>query len=282
MAHRGNKVSFVLFVFGRKPNYYIQARYAILSLMAFTTFPYEIIIITDNTDEFSMFGEEISFIKITPEIMREWQGKYHFFWRAELVAVLKASKKTDNILFYIDSDIIVHKSLMPLLEKIQGGYICMYTKEKNLHTMGKRDWLSCRFKEIIGKDISKTTYNMAKKITNKQWNDIKVTSQHFMWNFGVLGLAKEYFYVLQQALDLCDNFYEQNIKKETVGQLALSIVCAEAATMVSADEFIYHYWNQKEKVTAKITKQFTIFDNKNLTVDQQIQYIKELGLNPQS
>jgi hypothetical protein len=66
-----------------------------------------------------------------------------------------------------------------------------------------------------------------------------------MWNAGLIGLRSDQRRLLDDVLDLTDQFHAR-YPKHVMEQFAFSYVLSRELALHAADDHVYHYWNFKE------------------------------------
>ena len=136
-------MNIVYLVFGNNRDHYRQAYFSICTALAWKNDHDKIIILTEDPSLFNFFGNIAEIIPIDKNIIKEWEGKYQFFWRVKIKALQHIAEKypLDSIL-YLDGDTFFYKDMQPIRDGLQNGQNYMPTaiKQGSMHWK-KNCWL---------------------------------------------------------------------------------------------------------------------------------------------
>lgn len=248
--------------FGDRFDIHIQAYFSMLSFYRQLSDDDRIVMVTTNPN----FYKRISFADIIPvndKTIEEWKGKHHFLWRTKIKAIeMVAFKYSDSDLVYVDCDTFLYGDLSKLKEGLQKGQGYMdvddghpkYRKFKPMH--------------------------MWEKIAGHTYAGITLGMQHHMWVAGVLGIPYSYKHVvIQTALQLCDEIMDDEPEDIVVEQYALSIAMYEKASLASTQDFIGHYWANKDAWIKMINVFMIRSYMTNATLEQDLKEFQQLPLS---
>jgi hypothetical protein len=193
-----------------------------------------ILIYTDKPNSLQIFSgnKNIKIEEISPDKIKEWRGKIDFVHRVKIEILLDAVKKGCKNLFYCDGDTYFLKDPMPLFLMVNKFTSLMHLPESSL-ALGK---------DPISKKMRKFVKANKFQVSGKP---VAISENTVMWNAGVIGLDFNNTNLLQNILELTDEMHSK-YPKHVTEQLAVSWALQSNSTILSADEEIYHYWNQKE------------------------------------
>lgn len=241
-------------VFGNSLSNYCQAFFSILTFLHQKEENDIIVIVTDMPERFISIKDIVDIIVVNEETLNDWKGEYEFFWRIKIKALQLVSEKFKNRhIFYLDSDTFLFGDLTELKKCLDENNNLMHTNE------GKLSELS-----------SKTEKRMWNQVKNKNYIGIEVNSNICMWNAGVIGIAKNNLFQLNQILEVCDLLCRYNVTKRLIEQFSFSIVLNNNLKLLPAEFAIGHYWGNKDVWDNEIYKFISDCNLNCLSLSQQI------------
>ena len=100
-------------IVGDDPSYYNQAVFSILSALSKTTEEDTVVVLTDHPNQLKVLNSRILIISIDPDMIEEWKGDHHFFWRIKIEALLHiASRFEGEDILYLDTDTVLYADLV--------------------------------------------------------------------------------------------------------------------------------------------------------------------------
>jgi hypothetical protein len=206
----------------------VQALYAACSALAFRGGAAATVhVFTDTPEFFNPIAGAIELIEITPEIMREWRGPSDFVLRAKLCVSLKMMEMyPQDPTFLIDADTFFYREYAELLSRVGPQDAVLHRKEYHVATHPTGQLI--KFRRHVGRV----------KFRGKPL-DLSID----MWNSGVTGVHPAQRERLEEAIEIID-LIAPHYRKPFIDQYAVSL-CLKDLHLHSADEFIFHYWNQK-------------------------------------
>lgn len=224
-----------------------QNLFSILSLLKRhegLPFVERILVYTDRPEFFRKYLGDLKgmqYESLGPDQLKQWRGAIDFVHRVK-IEMLKhsAGNFPQNNVFYVDGDTFFEKDPSHLLALIDPHHSVMHEAETVLE-LGK-DPLSKK----INRFIKKAEFKVGGK-------SIKIPTGTMMWNAGTLGFAPVFFKELDAVIEITDQAYSR-YQKHIMEQLAFSYVLATKSRIHSAQEYINHYWRNKEAYTFVISQ----------------------------
>jgi hypothetical protein len=227
-------MNITLLTFGEKVETHSQANLAILSLLNDPHHFNKIIVVTDNAKLYTklLAHPQIVIEEIANDTLKDWLGRYSFFWRIKIKALeLIVNKYTDAPIMYLDSDTVLKGSLAELKSMLDAGHHFMHLNEGYL----------CKAK-------TKTEKLMWKQVAGKTFGGVTISSQHCMWNAGVVGIPRQTAkQTISLALQICDDMCAANVTRRLIEQFAFSVALSETNMLKPADRYFAHYWSNKSE-----------------------------------
>lgn len=255
-------MNIVYLVFGNKMDNYQQAYFSIYTAWARKNVEDRIIVVTEEPTLFHSFEDKIVNIPINKEVIKEWEGKYQFFWRVKIKALQLIAEKypTDSIL-YLDSDTFFYENMDSLRNGLKNGQNYMHLEE------GKLSKLS-----------SKTEKLMWQQLKGKTYNTIKIDENSAMWNAGLIGISPQHFGCLDLTLGINDEMCADKVTRRLIEQFAFSIGLNEYSKLKSADDVVGHYWGNKKEWNSIIGLFLKECFMKNYSLEGIVGEVKKMNL----
>ncbi|MBC6988298.1 hypothetical protein [Hymenobacter sp. BT491] len=230
--------------FGRETEYR-RALFAILSFWAWYSGDIKQVrthLFTDNPDYFKPFLGDIpiDYTLLTPEKIALMRGKIDFIHRMKICLIDETFVKYPGAkLLYVDSDTFFIKDPLPWMQSIVDGrsfmHVFEYKFEEYRHVPMPTYWA---FINLIETKIFRTSKG-----------ERRVSLDMESWNAGVMGLPSSVAELLPDIYDLTDQFYPPT-SHSTCEQYAFSLILKEQTQLSACAEYVFHYWENAEKVTA--------------------------------
>ncbi|HQC06143.1 MAG TPA: hypothetical protein PK067_03870 [Kaistella chaponensis] len=253
-------MNIVYFVFGNNMEHYQQVYFSIYTAFACKNNEDRIIVITEEPTLFNSFDDHIKIIPINRDVIKEWEGKYHFFWRVKIKALqLIAQKYPLDSILYLDGDTFFYENMNILREGLKNGQNFMHLKE------GKLSELS-----------SKTEKLMWQQMKGKSYHHIKIDENAAMWNAGLIGISTQHFDCLELTLGINDAMCADHVTRRLIEQFAFSLGLNEYSTLQPADQIVGHYWGNKTQWNTIIDHFLKECFMKNYSFVQIVQQVKEI------
>jgi len=250
-----------------------ECKLALLSLIKvdyqFAQKEIEIIIFTDQKEEFNIFEEALTihFHLLDQEKVKEFRGDIDFVHRVKIKVLQEVARRYAGLFLYCDTDVLFQFTINELFDKINDSNFYMHLNE---------GLISKRSNPILKKtdDFLRSGHQLKTSEGKKYF----FSNSLIMYNAGVLGFPSNKAYLLNDVLDLTDKMY-QLFPKHIVEQFAFSYVLQTNGTVWEANEQIFHYWNLKE---IRPYIQSFLDKNKDLSITMMAQKITELKIVQQS
>ncbi len=249
-------------VIGENPLYHAQTCFSIYSFLNQTDATDRVYVITDAPEFYKRLSEKIYIIPINQAQLKDWQGKHKFFWRAKIKALEHiCTLNPDESVLYLDTDTFLFGNLETLKSDLKNPM--MHLNE------GK-----------LSERTSKTEKRMWHGVKNKIFGGITIEENHCMWNAGVVGIpANTGSKICTLALTICDEMLAEKITPYFIEQFSSSVALSENGDMKAADEYIGHYWSNKDEWTDEIYKFIITSSLKNNSVDDDIEAISQFNFS---
>jgi hypothetical protein len=192
-------------------------------------------VFTDSVAPFNeLFADRaLECVPVSAEQIKDWKGKIDFVHRLKIKVMQDFFERYQGDVIYLDSDTCFTQNIESLWQSIATGHLLMHTRE------GK---VSSRINPVFKKLARFLSLNT---ISLKDGSKLKIPPATDMWNAGALGLTPAHKPLLDKVLLLTDSMYPV-YPKHIVEQFAFSYYFQQEATVLPAEDCIYHYWNFKE------------------------------------
>ena len=216
--------------FGEDVSICVQAYFSMLSFYKQFDATDRMVVVTTSPHLFKRM-EFAEIIPITNEVIEEWQGKHHFFWRAKIKAIeMVSSQYADDDLLYLDFDTFLYGDIHNIKQLLANGQGLMDVNDGH---PSKRKFKPQR---------------MWKTVANRTYANITLGMQHDMWIAGVVGIPKaKMSQVVTTALEICDGMLDDQAEPIVIEQYSLSIAMYEIAGLSPTQQWIAHYWKNKSQ-----------------------------------
>lgn len=249
-------------VIGENPLHHAQTCFSIYSFLNQTDATDRVYVITDAPEFYERLSEKINIIPINQGQLKDWQGKYKFFWRAKIKALEHiCTLHPDESVLYLDTDTFLFGNLETLKSDLKNPM--MHLNE------GK-----------LSERKSKTEKRMWQGVKSKIFGGITIDENHCMWNAGVVGIpANKGLKVCELALTICDEMLAEKVTPYFIEQFSSSVALSENGDMKVADKYIGHYWSNKDEWTDEIYKFIITSSLKNSSVEDDIKAISQFNFS---
>jgi len=249
-------------VIGKNPLHHAQTCFSIYSFLNQTDANDRVYVITDAPEFNIRLAEKINIIPINQAQLKDWQGEHKFFWRAKIKALQHICLlHPDESVLYLDTDTFLFGNLETLKSDLKNPM--MHLNE------GK-----------LSERKSKTEKRMWQGVKNKVFGGITIEANHCMWNAGVVGIpANKGLLVCRLALTICDEMLAAKVSPYFIEQFSSSLALSENGDLKSADQYIGHYWSNKDEWTDEIYKFIITSTLKNNSVEDDIEEISQFNFS---
>jgi hypothetical protein len=173
-----------------------------------------------------------------PDQLRAWRGPADFVHRAKICLLQAFFDKYNAPVCYLDSDTLFVRNPAPLFATVAPGTSLMHIMEETLEQP------QAPLLQKIGRFVRRQPLRL-------HGNTFRIPLHTAMWNAGVLGLHPTHALLLPDVLRLTDQLYN-HYPKHLMEQLAFSYLLQEHTTVMAAAPYVFHYWNLKEALDARI------------------------------
>lgn len=234
-------MNLLLLTFGARPENHHQAVFSVLSFFRDPVVS-SVMVMTDQPEMYRWLSTQaarrvdgrelppLEIIPVDPATLAEWQGRQQFFWRIKIKAIEQAiGRYPGQHLVYVDSDTFMANNLAAVSRLLDQGSALMHCQEYRLG--------ECRDQTVV---------QMNRLLSGRQFADVPVTPQSWMWNAGVVGLpACRAAELLQLTLQVCDGMCATEAPRRLIEQFAFSVALDHAAALHPCESTIGHYWGNK-------------------------------------
>lgn len=248
-------MNLIYLVFGKKTSYHYEAVFSIYSFLAISKSIERVCVYTDAPEFYKHMGDKVTLRVIDEKQLEEWKGKYGFFWRVKIKAVEDAIQRyPGKITVYLDSDTFAYKSTNNFEQLLHDGNAFMHKQESLLST-----------------SRSNTTTKMWHQMKGRTFSGITINDEHAMWNAGLIAIpVDKQMETINLSLQLCDDMCAANITPRLIEQLAFSLSLQKTYSLLPSDDFVGHYWGNKNGWDSLISDYLAFSHLQNLTVDAEI------------
>ncbi len=257
---------FVIQCYGRESTLR-EAKFCVLSVLKFIKDDdnYTIVLYTDSPLFFEDIKEYVLFEPMPPETVQQWKGKHNFIHRVKVMMLLDFVSKYEGKFLYLDSDTWFKKSPQQLFDIIDGNNAVLHLPE-------------APFKSNANPIIKKIhRFIKAHSFTLNSGEQVKIPTNYFMWNAGVIGLPTQAKPVIEKVLQLTDEMLLA-YQKHVMEQLAFSYYLQKEFIPHRSDDTIEHYWQFCGSAEKHIAEFFNSVEGKS--IDAKIQAVHSFNWQP--
>lgn len=227
-------MNIVLLVFGNDIVYHAQAYFCILSLLKYRGKEDTISLYTDNPRYYNRYKEYINVIEVPSFLIKKWENGTGYIFRVKIKAIEdSAQRHPDSHLLFIDCDTVVYNKIDSIKEILDKGNGIMYNDEGHPSKM------------------KGASLRMWKALEGQQIGSCTISQRHNVWNSGVIGIPKDKLTdVIHLALTVCDTILKTDVDCFTAEQYAFSIAMQEECELLPAEDWVIHYWGNKDEWTS--------------------------------
>lgn len=247
-------MNIVLLVFGTNTQYHIQTYFCLLTILKHLGKNSCVSLYTDHPEYYKRLENHIDIIILQEQTLKAWINDTGYIFRAKIKAIEdSALQHPDKHLLFLDCDTVLFRPLDDILQILNSGQGIMCNDEG--HPSKMRGASLKMWKALDGKTIENCTFSL----------------KHNVWNSGVIGIPKEKLMTVPKlALKVCDYILNTNIKCFTAEQYAFSVAMQENVKLVPAQQWIIHYWGNKERWTSLASNMLNISFLKGKTLEEEI------------
>lgn len=240
-------VRYAVLAYGSQNSIHRQASMLVLSLLAHAPQPREIVVITDRPDRYAWFADVLRIRVLVPGELQTWRGEHQFSMRQKIVAARQVMPR-EGALALLDADTLAKADLQPFADGLAAGNLFMHKREFDLSASQRSG--------------NRRLWEQLHEKTFGRW---QFRGDDAMWNSGVLALPAASAGLLDDALALYDAMAAAGIRHFATEQLVVGLVLSRTGRLRSAEQWFTHYWGNKEKFDAEITRRLDEAHRRHLT-----------------
>jgi hypothetical protein len=247
----------VLHTFGTNQIFYLQSTFLILNLLKYRDDIESINVITDQPAYYKKLGKYVNIIYVDGKTINEWKGEFSFVFRIKLKAIeLIINKNSDNQpILYLDTDTFIYKRFNELKESLAEGKGIMHTNE------GK-----------LSECPTKSGSRMWRRIKNQTFAGNTITENDCMWNAGVIGIPSFICHeMIDTSIKMCDEMCKSINPNFLIEQFCVSVTLQRMVVMQAANNWIGHYWGNRDSWNNLISAFFSESYMKNCSVEDDME-----------
>lgn len=243
--------------FGNNQVVYTQTQFSIQTIHVYHP-DIKINVVTDHPEYFKRLSEhvDISIWEIKEQMFNQWTktGGLEYLYRIKLKIVEQFVEEYPNTPFmFLDSDTFAYRPFDELIKALCANKAVMHEPEK-------------RYADAQ----TKTERNVWRSIAGTTIGGIKITENMVGWNSGVIGIpSQNNKEAVKRAIVICDELCARVKRRNFVEQIAYSIALSSQYDLIKANEYIGHYWGNKDEWNAAITKFYMDVKMQGLSFDQE-------------
>ncbi|GAB3228049.1 hypothetical protein GCM10027346_12120 [Hymenobacter seoulensis] len=231
---------------------YRQIVFSIFTLLYHVEFNLNQIKIVIYTDNNSFFQKWLSGVDFDIEILHyedevKYKGEYNYLYRIKPCIIIDQLDKGANKVFFVDSDTFFMKSPIALFNIVNEEISVMNINEYDLIDAGDDELISWLH-------IRKAVRN---KVFNIRGSEFNIPFSARMWNSGVIGINNNNKNLLEDAVLLIDQIYN-NYPAFHSEQFAIGYLLSKCTRLLESEDYIYHYFfgNKKQIINHHLNKFF--------------------------
>ena len=223
---------YITFAYGESPGVYRQSLMLLVSLVAYASEPYEVVVVTDHPERFVWFGTRIEIEYLDSERLEKWRGPNPFSMRHKLELARASFVDGRQEVVLVDADVLARRPLRPFIERLRGGDLFMHKREY----------------------ILSETHRIGNK---KLWRELKkrgFRDDDAMWNSGVLALPSGDRDLLDAALKMYDDLGSEGVRHFAIEQLVDGVVLGRTGRLKPAEAWLLYYWGNRPGFDPEISR----------------------------
>lgn len=226
----------VYLVYGGE-DYNNEALYSLLSYYNFHTVDEnQVVIYTDNADFFKQYlPQEVMYHELSVHQIAEWKGPLDYTHRVKVMVLQDAASRYNGNILSVDTDTLFKSNIGDLFEAIEQHQIVFDKCEGRL--IDNPGGIARKTRAFLKKQ------NCFTLPTSKETVEIDETLT--VWNIGVTGFNPSIAGRLEDVQELIDMLYA-SYQFYVMEQIAFNEILQQEAEIVSAENYIHHYWYFKE------------------------------------
>ncbi|MDR3706248.1 MAG: hypothetical protein P4L28_10115 [Paludibacteraceae bacterium] len=252
-------MNLVYLVFGDELKNHVQTNLSLLTFLKASEIN-SVNIITDKPEFYNQVSTFVKIIPVSDHQLTEWKGEHDFFWRIKIKAIeLIANMYKGEDILYVDSDtFLFSENVNKIQEFLSNGYSFMHLNEGKLSQLN-----------------TKTEKRMWNQVKNNTFGGVKITEETCMWNAGIISISgAKSNQIIQLTLDICDDMLQANVTRRLIEQFSFSVALNKCSKLIPAENYIGHYWGNKQEWNSFITNFILKSYFQKHTVEEQIEDLK--------
>ncbi len=251
-------------IIGKYAWIYDQAKYCILSILSRSdeSDGIRFCVYSDSISQFNIMKGCSDFVGIDEKYILSSFGHNRYMHRLKTVVILDALERYKGNVVFCDSDMFAKNNINKRIRDIRDDTIVVFCIEKLIseYRIGSSDIYR----------IIKTPF------IQKYQREILDSC---IVNSGVIGISYNNKSVIAENLAIMDEGL-RIIDCHIWEQLALSIAIHQSGLRVlTCDEFLHHYWDQRDEYTAAISPIIRHIEGKNMPIQDAVEYVRSHPLN---
>ena len=191
---------------------------------------WRIVVYTDRPERFASL--EVDTVALDADSLKQWAGPFGFGHRRKIVALRDALDRFDGPSALLDGDTYFRRSPNRLLARIGPGRAVMHLREGAVNTLpGRAQAELVAMLESMG------------PFTDLAGKPLSITPAAAMWNSGVVGVYPSDSRLLDEAINLTDQFC-RHLRLHTLEQFALGLMLGRHVSLREAGDVVFHYWDR--------------------------------------
>ncbi len=275
----------VLLCYGRE----IEYKRAIFAALSFASWysgdvkEIRFVIYTDDPSYFEAYlqGLTTEYVFLTGSMLREMLAGTDYIHRRKICIIKDVFVRHQGMpVLFLDSDTFAISDPKPLLDSLNRGECFMHVREyrfadaPDIYRKYMRNKLENaeQYPEAFLRLIESQSFSV-------DGNLLKFEKSMYCWNSGVLGLGSETGPLMNDVLNLTDQFYSASrwfISEQLAFSLTLHFI--SKLPLFPAEPFINHYYQVKDKVDM-LTARFFEGQFSKLDLQKKLSRIKAFTLN---
>lgn len=251
-------MNILYFIVGSNAVYHSQCYFSILSFLK--TGKHKFFVYTDHPEFYKHLDGIVETISFNDNDIKEWRGKYDFFWRVKIKVIENFIKKNiSGPTVYLDTDTFLYS---PIGNELTTGEIAYM--HKNEGPLSKMKY---------------TAQKMWKQIAGKNFGGLTMNKTMCMWNAGVVALPdQKREECINTALNICDDMLKEGVVRVVIEQFSLSVALDHFYKLLPAENNIAHYWGNKTQWD-KIIQNFCVESFlKNRSIEEDLETFNNIDV----
>lgn len=225
-AHAPSQLAYL--VYGKNPDYSLEARFSILTALRGEEAP-RILLYTDSPADYD--GWPVEVIALDKATLADWTGADGYIHRRKACAIRDALQYADVSIF-VDTD------------------TCFLQPAKNLVSLAKSAaWLVDKIEARWGDWSHLPIYQHLAPLLRKKYG---VGEQMLLINSGVLGLQGKARPIQNETIRLIDELYPLAPDIHIIEQFAVAVAARDFPRPAQSKDIVRHYYSEKEYWRAMI------------------------------